>query len=235
MIVAARVLFGINLEGAPKKAIIRKLKVLKYTIRSNTKDLGKKDIDPNYIMCESLLPNVTEIVGYISRIYNLHDGIKCVTPLHIELIDEEVDAYKGKDAPDKNIVIVSLINNQLRKVLRDKPDKEKVIQDKIEDLFFGANLDGQFIRETEHVPYSSKSSVPDFTFSELNTVVEVKLCKTKDSEKDIISQINDDILTYKKKYSNIIFVVYDLGIIRNQEKFKADIEANNVVVIIVKH
>lgn len=65
----------------------------------------------------------------------------------------------------------------------------------------------------------------------MNTVVEVKLCKSDDNEKNnekkIISEINDDIVTYKKKYSNVIFAIYDLGIIRNQDQFKADIEANS--------
>jgi hypothetical protein len=143
--------------------------------------------------------------------------------------------YKAKDSPDENIVIVSLIGNQLRKTMRDKPNNEKEVQDKLEDLFIGAGLDRQFVRETIHVPYSTKSSIPDFTFNNLNTAVEVKLCKSDDNEKKIISEINDDIVTYRTKFLNIIFAVYDLGIIINQDKFKSDIEANNVVVVIVKH
>lgn len=145
------------------------------------------------------------------------------------------NVYKRKDSPDENIVIVSLIGNQLRKTMRDKPNNEKEVQDKLEDLFIGAGLDRQFVRETIHVPYSTKSSIPDFTFNNLNTAVEIKLCKSDDNEKKIISEINDDIVTYKTRYLNIIFAVYDLGIIVNQDKFKSDIEANNVVVIIVKH
>jgi hypothetical protein len=55
-------------------------------------------------------------------------------------------------------------------------------------------------------------------------------------EKAIISEINDDIIAYKTKYSNLIFVVYDIGIIRDQDLFRSGLEASeNVVVKVVKH
>lgn len=58
----------------------------------------------------------------------------------------------------------------------------------------------------------------------------------KGREKEIIAEINDDILAYKTKYPNIIFVVYDSGFIRDVDKFKEDIEeAEGVVVNVVKH
>lgn len=76
---------------------------------------------------------------------------------------------------------------------------------------------------------------PDFLFSKIDTIVEVKLCNSKEVEKDIISQINDDIVAYRTKYSNLIFVVYDVGVIRDQDKFRKSIEANDVVVRVVKH
>lgn len=87
----------------------------------------------------------------------------------------------------------------------------------------------------EVIVYSSKSYKPDFLFSKIDTIVEVKLCNSKEVEKDIISQINDDIVAYRTKYSNLIFVVYDVGVIRDQDKFRKSIEANDVVVRVVKH
>ena len=146
--------------------------------------------------------------------------------------------YEGRDTPKESseiIKIISLIENKLRKLIRDPPKNEIEVQDKIESLFIGAGLDGQYTREIEHMPYSSKSYIPDFLFEKIKTVVEVKLCKTADKEKNIISEINDDIIAYKTKYPNLIFVVYDLGIIRDQDKFKNDIMNNEQVqVIIVK-
>jgi REase_DpnII-MboI len=158
----------------------------------------------------------------------------------IQLIKRKgvMNVYEGKDTPKESseiIKIISLIENKLRKVIRDPPKNEIEVQDKIESLFIGAGLDGQYTREIEHMPYSSKSYIPDFLFEKIKTVVEVKLCKTADKEKDIISEINDDIIAYKTRYPNLIFVVYDLGIIRDQDKFKNDIMNNEQVqVIIVK-
>jgi hypothetical protein len=86
MLVPARVLFGITLEGVPKEVIIPKLEILEYTVPSKTKTLGEMDIDQNYIMCEVMLVDVTAIGGYMGIIYDLHQGIKRVIPLHIELL-----------------------------------------------------------------------------------------------------------------------------------------------------
>jgi hypothetical protein len=85
MIIAANIIFGINLEGVSKEAIIPKLESLKYTTIMHTKTLGEKDIDPNYIMCQTLLPDVTSIGGIMSMIYTI-DGIKRVILMQIELI-----------------------------------------------------------------------------------------------------------------------------------------------------
>jgi hypothetical protein len=86
MLIPARVMYGITLEEVPKRVIIQKLKTLLYTIPSETKRLGEKKIDQNNIMCESVLVDVTAIGGHMSLIYNLHEGIKRVLPLHIELL-----------------------------------------------------------------------------------------------------------------------------------------------------
>lgn len=47
------------------------------------------------------------------------------------------------------VKILSLIDNKLRKVIRLQPENEKEVQNKIEDLFFGANLDQEFSREKD--------------------------------------------------------------------------------------
>jgi hypothetical protein len=87
MVLLARVLFGITLKEVPKEAIIPKLARMAYTVPSETKTLGEKDIDPNYIMCERILLDVTAIGAHMSMLYGLHEGIKRIIPLHIELIE----------------------------------------------------------------------------------------------------------------------------------------------------
>ena len=87
MIVPARVIFGITIEEVPKEVIIPKLKILQYTIPSETKTLGENDIAQNNIMCESVFVDVTAIGGYMTMIYGLHEGIKRVIPLHIVILE----------------------------------------------------------------------------------------------------------------------------------------------------
>jgi hypothetical protein len=86
MAVLARVLFGITLEGVSKETMIPVLTRLRYTVVSETKALGEKDINPNYIMCEKILLDVTDIGPFMSTLYDLHEGIRRIIPLHIELL-----------------------------------------------------------------------------------------------------------------------------------------------------
>jgi hypothetical protein len=123
----------------------------------------------------------------------------------------------------------------LRKNVLKRPVEEKEIQGVIEIML---NSKGYtFKREKVEIQYSSKGFKPDFTFEDLNAVLEVKLCKTDKKEKDIIDEINADIPAYTTKYRNVTFLVYDLGIIRDSELFARDIEKNNprIKVLIIKH
>jgi hypothetical protein len=145
--------------------------------------------------------------------------------------------FEGKDTPKEAseiMRIVSIVENSLRRAIRNLPLKEKEIQDALETLFIGAGL--EFTREKEHIIYSTKTYIPDFTFNKIETLVEVKFCTDASKEKELISEINDDILAYKTKYPNLIFVVYDIGIIRDQDQFKKAFEKqNSIIAKIIKH
>lgn len=147
--------------------------------------------------------------------------------------------YEGKNplAQSSDIVkIMSLIDTKLRKAIRHTPKNEKEIQDVLENLFIGADLDKEFTREKESIIYSTKTYRPDFVFKKIGTAVETKICDAPLREKKIIAEINDDILAYKTKYANLIFVIYDLGMIRDQEQMRNSLEKNEgVMVKIVKH
>lgn len=145
------------------------------------------------------------------------------------------DVYDGKNTPDETneiMKIINLVSNKLRKIIRSVPDKEKDIQDKFEDLLLANDI--EFSREFPHIEYSSKKYIPDFSFKKIDLAVEVKLCKR--DEKVLISELNDDILAYKTLFRNILFIIYDLGQIRDQEFFKASFETNpDVIIQIIKH
>ena len=129
--------------------------------------------------------------------------------------------------------IIDLIRANLRPAIYEDPKHEREVQNALETIFRARNLD--FLREQETVPYSTKRYIPDFTFDRIGLAVEVKLCKDKDREKPMIDEINADILGYGGRYDRCIFVVYDLGFIRDVAQFSGDIEKNpNVHVLIIK-
>lgn len=154
---------------------------------------------------------------------------------HLERADI-ASVYKGKDTPPESSTIIKIISltAKLRKLMRDQPQREVDVQNAFEDLLTGADIPHS--REAESFEYSSKTYRPDFTMPKIDLVVEIKLCNRDGREKDIIAEINDDILAYRTKYGNVLFVVYDLGLIRDTERFIGSFEQHqNVVVRVVKH
>lgn len=148
---------------------------------------------------------------------------------------EITDVYEGKNTAQEAselMKIITLAEKKLRQIVRTIPDKEKEVQDKYEDLLIANDI--EYSKEFPHIEYSSKQYVPDFSFSRINLAVEIKLCKN--DEKILIGQINDDILAYKTQFSNLLFIIYDLGQIRDIETFKRSFESNDDVIIqVIKH
>ena len=127
------------------------------------------------------------------------------------------------------------IDDKLRATIRGVPRSEKEIQDAIENLLIIKGY--EYNREKVTIPYSTKYFTPDFTFDTLSTVMDVKFCNSQNDEKKIIDEINSDIPAYKSKHNYAVFVVYDMGFIRDTLAFVKGIEKNNpnVYVTVVKH
>lgn len=126
----------------------------------------------------------------------------------------------------------------LRKVIFSEPEKESDIQDAIEQLLIGRGLSKgiDYDRERGRVKVSIKEVVPDFILPRLGLAIEVKLSKDKNKSRSIVDEINADITAYSKKYSTLLFVVYDLSTIRDEVEFKQNLEnGNQVSLIIIKH
>lgn len=142
------------------------------------------------------------------------------------------DVYQGKNtAPESSMLIkiISLIDNKLRKIIREIPNKERLIQDAFENLLISTDI--PYEREGPSIEYSSKKYIPDFSFNNLDLIVEIKICTETTKEKSLISQINDDILAYQTRFGNIIFIIYDIGQIRDNNKFSHSFENNDKVII----
>jgi len=125
--------------------------------------------------------------------------------------------------------VLNLAEQKLRKVIREKPEREKQVQDAFENLLIGADI--TFGREVDSVEYSSKTYTPDFSLRKIGLAVEIKLCNRSEREKELPEEINDDILAYQTKYQNLLFIIYDLGYIRDIDRFCGSFEQHENVTI----
>lgn len=161
------------------------------------------------------------------------DSLIVYTDTLIAFLEKELDF-----ADDEYSNLENFIKNKLRSSIFQKPEKEIEVQNAIETLFVGKgwNKGVDYDRETGKFEFSCKEYIPDFIVPKLNLCIEVKLLKEGRKSK-IIEEINADITAYDKEYKRQLFVVYDLGVIRDEIEFKRDIEnaKDDIKVIIVKH
>ena len=148
-----------------------------------------------------------------------------------QLLQSDIEeVYEGENTPPEASELIQIINlgeNKLRKLIRKRPENEREVQDKYEDLLIANDIN--YSREFPHIEYSSKQYIPDFSIEKLELAIEIKLCKN--NEKKFIAEINDDILAYRTKFKNLIFLIYDLGQIRDVEMFKKSLETHQDVII----
>lgn len=147
------------------------------------------------------------------------------------------ELYKGKDTgPEASLLmkVINLAQHKLLKTIKDQPQNEEKVQDSLESFLIGAYI--PYSRETDSIEYSSKTYTPDFSIEKADLAIEAKICSRSGREKEIIAEINDDILAYKTEYGNIIFIVCDLGLIRDIDRFVKNFEdQEGVIVKVVKH
>ncbi len=152
----------------------------------------------------------------------------------ISFIEHSID-LKG----DEIRSLCDFFQANLRRAVFVEPDKEKEIQDVVEQLLIGKGFAKgiDYDRETGRVKVSIKEVVPDFILPRLSMAIEVKLSKDKSKSKSIVDEINADIQAYSKKYSSTLFIVYDLGSIQDEFAFKHGLETidGNIRIVIVKH
>jgi REase_DpnII-MboI len=127
---------------------------------------------------------------------------------------------------------------RLRSAVFRIPEKEQEIQDAVEQLLIGRGLQKgeDYDREVGRVKVSVKEVIPDFILIKLGLALELKLVSRAGRVKDIVDEINADIAAYSKQYRSLLFIVYDVGHIRDELEFRQDLQrAGSVSVIVVKH
>ena len=134
--------------------------------------------------------------------------------------------------------ISNFIRSKLRASIFSIPSKETEVQNVIESLLIGRNMVKgiDYDRETGKFEFSGKEYIPDFILPKMNLCLEVKLLR-EGKRSRIIDEINADITAYSTKYERLLFVVYDLGVIRDEAEFRRDIEnaGASIKVVIVKN
>lgn len=138
----------------------------------------------------------------------------------------------------KTVELKDFFESSLRRAVFAVPDNEKALQDIVEQLLIGRGFRKplDYDRETGRVKYAGKEFIPDFIFKPASMFIEVKLVKTPDKAKNVIDEINADILAYKSEYSKGMFIVYDVGTIRDTQEFVGSIEQQmDISVCLVKH
>jgi hypothetical protein len=164
---------------------------------------------------------------------NIFDGVMINLGLLISLLENELDVKASRTQEIKNF-----LESNLRKAIFETPKNEKDVQDSVEKLLIGKGFSKgvDYGRETGRVKVSIKEVIPDFIFQKFGLALEIKFSKNALKSKTIIDEINADIRAYSKDYANIIFLIYDIGSIRDEEEFKNDLDnASNIQLIIVKH
>lgn len=137
--------------------------------------------------------------------------------------------------PKEAIDIESSIERALRPAFRDTPPKlEKEVQDAIENILNALGV--QFTRDREVTSVAGKAFKPDFIVQQIDLAIEVKLAKTGHGVAQIQEEINADISAYKTKWKNLLFVIYDLGVINDPYKFQTEnIKLFGISVRVIKH
>jgi DpnII restriction endonuclease len=173
-----------------------------------------------------------DVVGLVQKQY--FEAVYTNVLLLESFLEQEIGA---KD--DEIRALSDFFQVSLRQAVFDQPEREKHIQDVVEQLLIGRGLSRgvDYEREKGRVKVSIKETIPDFTIWRLGLAIEIKLCRDKEGSKSIIDEINADIQAYGKKYAALLFIVYDIGSIQNEVEYKQGIEAKerNIHVIIVKH
>ena len=172
---------------------------------------------------DSLWPQQKQIVEAVN-VYN--DSLIAILENYFEFANDEFDNLEN------------FIRTRLRTVIFEQPTKEIQVQNAIESLFAGKSwLKGiDYDREAGKFMFSGKEYIPDFIIPKLKLCIEVKLLREGRKSK-IIEEINADITAYSKKYERQLFIVYDLGVIRDEVEFIRDIEnsGKDIKVLIIKH
>lgn len=178
------------------------------------------------------VPGQMDTVASLQREY--FDRVYSDLSMLVAFLDEYLDTKH-----DERTAMRDFIQANLRRSVFEKPESERDVQNAIESLLIGRGLSKgtDYDREGGRVKVSIKEVIPDFVLNRLSLAIEVKFSTSTSKSKQIVDEINADIQAYLKKYSTVLFVIYDMSTIRDEAEFKLGLETSegDVQVVVVKH
>lgn len=211
---------------------------------SNYKNFMTKSNQIGALVCKEIGTNIIFDFYDLPNVPGTSDTIHSQQKMYFDAVLGNLALIRSTIENHLEIKIEEIFNlknffssNLRRAVLRD-PENEMYIQDTIEQMLIGKGMSKgiDYDREVGRVKVSIKEYKPDFIFPKLDLAFEIKISKTKAKSKEIVDEINADIQAYGKQYSQLLFLIYDIGTIRDEDEFKNDIDnADNIQLVIVKH
>ena len=130
-------------------------------------------------------------------------------------------------------IMMTLYLNLRKHFDKTIPRSEAEVQRAVQLILDAAGYD--FNREGEQFVFSLKGWRANHV-STKGIAIEVKLCKSKSDVKRIVEEVSADIVPYRSRYVAVIVVIYDLGYIPDETRFRRDFEElDGVYILIRKH
>jgi hypothetical protein len=134
--------------------------------------------------------------------------------------------------------ILNFLKANLRKAIHNEPTHEQDVQNAIEALLIGKGMQKgiDYDRETGRVKHAGKESIPDFVFPNERMVLEVKFSNREGKLASLIDEMNADIVAFSTVYERVWFLIYDLGLIRDEDEIIQGLQkSEKVKCAVVKH
>ncbi|MBL9089212.1 MAG: hypothetical protein JNM10_18885 [Planctomycetia bacterium] len=186
---------------------------------------------PIFVFDESKVPSPTNTIAIVQK--SIFENVYANLAILAACLEDE-----GGMRDDAILGLKDFLVANVRRAMHDAPKAEVHVQDAVETLLIGRGYaKGQdYDREAGRVRSSGKDSIPDFIMPRLGVALEVKLVDDVRRARAVVDEINADIRAYGKSYQLLIFLVYDIGSIRDEAEFRRDFESQEGVhVLVVKH
>jgi len=161
----------------------------------------------------------------------------------LDQVDRAIGVYEHLAAKTGLVRVVSsgpfdvetAIERALRLAFRSGPPaNERAVQDQVEVIL--SSLGVEFTREQEVAPVGPRAFRPDFALTPMSLALEVKFTNDRHGASEAQEEISADITAFKTKWSRLLVVVYDVGVIEDPQRMRDDnMKHFGVSVLIVKH